>query len=53
MAEQLQHVQSLAALGANLDLTKVIVSQNQTDSQVIRVEQSSDEMNTHVHLNTK
>lgn len=29
MAEQLQHVRSLAALEANVDLTKVIVSQNQ------------------------
>lgn len=52
MAEQLHHMQNLAELGAHVDLTKVIVSQNQRDSQVIRVEHAADETSTHVHCGT-
>lgn len=50
MAGQLEHVKRLAELDSAVDLTKVIVSLNQVDSQVIRVEGPTD---TQVHVGTK
>ena len=50
MAEQLDHVRQLAQLDSAVDLTKVIVSMNQVDSQVIRIEGQPD---AHVHVTNK